>query len=180
MKKIILMMALAISLQSTFAQQQPAQGPPPSTSTTIKQQFGLSDVGISYSRPNVKGRKIFGELVPFAKVWRTGANAATTLTFGSDVTIGGKKITKGKYGLLTIPGEKEWTVIITRQTDVTNADAYKQSEDVLRFKVEPVSLDFDVETFSIIFMNVKASSMDLMILWDRTLIQFPVTNDIKG
>jgi hypothetical protein len=171
------MMALAITLQASFGQNQKTA--PLSTTTTIKQQFGLSDVELSYSRPNVKGRKIFGELVPYGKIWRTGANAATTLTFGSDVTIGGKKVPKGKYGLLTIPGENEWTVIITKQTDVTGADAYKESEDVVRFKVTPQHTDFDVETFMIAFMNVKASSLDLIMVWDRTMVEFPITNDIK-
>src|SRR5882672_991309 len=89
--------------------------PPPSPPQTIKQDFGLASIELSYSRPGVKGRKIFGDLVPYGKVWRTGANSATTLTFGDDVTIGGVKIPAGKYGLLTMPGVKNWTIIISKQ-----------------------------------------------------------------
>src|SRR5262245_11906465 len=92
--------------------------PKPSTTAEVKQNFGLSQIEISYSRPGVKGRKIFGDLVPYGKVWRTGANQATTITFGDDVTFGDKKVPAGKYGLLTIPGQNEWTVILTKQLDV--------------------------------------------------------------
>jgi hypothetical protein len=93
--------------------------PFPSPPQTIKQDFGVSSIELSYSRPGVKGRKVFGDLVPFGKVWRTGANNATTLTFADDVTIGTTKIAAGKYGLLTIPDKDNWTVIITKSTDVT-------------------------------------------------------------
>ena len=106
--------------------------PPPSPTQTIKQDFGLSSIELSYSRPGVKGRKIFGDLVPYGKVWRTGANNATTITFGDEVTIDGTKVPAGKYGLLTIPEKKSWTVIISKQTDVTSPAAYKQEQDVVR------------------------------------------------
>src|SRR6187401_311070 len=98
--------------------------PQASPTTTLKQNFALSTVELSYSRPGIKGRKIFGDLVPYGKVWRTGANLATTITFGEDVTIGGKKVAAGKYGLLSIPGQTEWTFIITKQLDVTSPAAY--------------------------------------------------------
>src|SRR4051812_9062761 len=114
--------------------------PQPSSTAEMKQNFGLSQIELSYSRPGVKGRKIFGDLVPYGKVWRTGANAATTITFGDDVMIGDKKIPAGKYGLLTIPGQSEWTVIFTKQLDVTNAAAYKEDQDVVRVSVKPYQL----------------------------------------
>ncbi|HEY4207846.1 MAG TPA: DUF2911 domain-containing protein, partial [Puia sp.] len=106
--------------------------PQPSPPQFVKQDFGLSAIELSYSRPGVKDRTIFGDLVPYGKVWRTGANQATTLTFGDEVTIGDKKIPAGKYGLLTIPGKDEWTIIITHQLDVTNPAAYKEDQDVVR------------------------------------------------
>ena len=115
--------------------------PAPSPTQTIKQNFGLSSVELSYSRPGMKGRKIFGDLVPFGKVWRTGANQATTLTFGEEVTIGGTKVPAGKYGLLTIPDKKSWTIIITKQTDVTSPAAYKQDQDVVRVKAETMNMN---------------------------------------
>src|ERR1041384_7018716 len=123
MKKILFLAAVA-ACNFSFAQS--LTTPQPSTTQTIKQNFGLSSIELSYSRPGIKGRKVFGDLVPFGKVWRTGANSATTLTFGDDVTIGGVKIPAGKYGLLTIPDKDNWTIIISKQVDVTNPADYKQ------------------------------------------------------
>src|ERR1700733_7723579 len=114
MKKLFILLALAASLYLPSLAQS-IRTPSPSTPQFVRQDFGLSSIELSYSRPNVKGRKIFGDLVPFGKVWRTGANQATTLTFADEVTIGGVKIAPGKYGLLSIPGATEWTLIITRQ-----------------------------------------------------------------
>src|ERR1700733_6336001 len=135
MKKLFILLALAASLYLPSLAQS-IKTPSPSTPQFVRQDFGLSSIELSYSRPGIKGRKIFGDLVPYNKVWRTGANNATTITFGDDVMINGTKIPAGKYGLLTIPGENEWTVIITKQTDVTNSSAYKQDQDVLRVAVK--------------------------------------------
>src|SRR6478736_10444494 len=134
MRKLLIAAIAAILFSSTEAQ---LKTPAPSPPQTIKQDFGLATIELSYSRPGVKGRKIFGDLVPYGKVWRTGANNATTINFGEDVTIGGKKVAAGKYGLLTIPGETEWTFIITKQLDVTNPSAYKQDQDVVRVTSKP-------------------------------------------
>src|SRR3982751_2239220 len=101
MKKIFLLICCTLAFYS-FSYSQ-LRMPSPSPTQTIKQDFGISTIELSYSRPGMKGRKIYGDLVPFGNVWRTGANQATTLTFGDDVTIGGTKIPAGKYGLLTIP-----------------------------------------------------------------------------
>src|SRR5215470_6274066 len=111
-KKLTLAVVLSAFLLCS-AYSQDLVTPQPSPTAEIKQNFGLSQIEMSYSRPGVKGRKIFGDLVPYGKVWRTGANQATTITFGDDVTVGDKKVPAGKYGLLTIPGENEWTVIFT-------------------------------------------------------------------
>lgn len=152
--------------------------PAPSPAQTVKQDFGLSAIELSYSRPAVKGRKVYGDLVPFDKVWRTGANGATTLTFGDDVIIGGKNIAAGKYGLLTIPGKSSWQIIITKQTDVTSPAAYKQEEDVVRVTAKPVALPASVETFAIHFANIKPESCDLVILWDKTMVTLPIKTNI--
>src|SRR5258705_1236922 len=106
--------------------------PFPSPPQTIKQDFGISSIELSYSRPGIKGRKVFGDLVPFGKVWRTGANDATTINFADDVTINTAKIPAGKYGLLTIPDKDNWTVIIKKQVDVTSPAAYKKENDLVR------------------------------------------------
>jgi hypothetical protein len=166
MKKLLLLTVLCSGL--LFVEAQQIQMPAPSTTQTVKQEFGLSTIELSYSRPNMKNRKIFGDLVPYNAVWRTGANSATTINFGSDVSVGGIKVPAGKYGLLTIPGEVEWTVIITKQLDVTSPSAYKQDQDVARVKIKKIDLPFAIESFMIGFDNVKASSADLYIMWDKT------------
>ena len=178
MKKLLLVAFCMGALLMTEAQQ--LKTPQPSTTQTQKQEFGLGSIELSYSRPNMKGRKIFGDLVPFDKVWRTGANNATTLTFTDEVTIGGTKVPAGKYGLLTIPSANEWTVIISKQTDVTSPSAYKQEMDVVRVKVQPMTLPFSFETFGISFENIKDNSCDLMMAWDKTLVSVPITTDVDG
>src|SRR5580692_4077654 len=118
MKRIMLALVFGSLLLNATAQT--LKTPAPSPPQTIKQDFGLSAIELSYSRPGVKGRNIFGDLVPYGKVWRTGANQATTITFGDDMIINNTKVPAGKYGLLSIPGESDWTIIITRQLDVTS------------------------------------------------------------
>lgn len=177
MKKIFLLLAIA-ACSGTFAQT--LVTPQPSTTQTIKQNFGLSSTELSYSRPNAKGRVIFGELVPFGKVWRTGANQATTLTFGDDVTIGDKKIAAGKYGLLSIPGKDNWILIITKQLDVTSPSAYKEESDLVRVNVKPVTVANKVETFTMQFANVKSSSCELNLLWENTSVSLPISTDVDS
>ncbi|HEY4107579.1 DUF2911 domain-containing protein [Puia sp.] len=179
MYKLLACLVLTAGLyQSSYAQS--IKTPPPSTPQFVKQDFGLSSIELSYSRPGIKGRKIFGDVVPFGKVWRTGANQATTLTFGDAVTIGDKKIPAGKYGLLTIPGADEWTLIITHQLDVTNPAAYKSDQDVVRVTAKPFQLPFPMETFSILFANVTPSSCDLQLIWENTVVVLPITSDIDS
>lgn len=178
MKKIALAAGLLTAVLFTDAQQ--LQTPQPSTTTTVKQNFGLGSIELSYSRPNMKGRKVFGDLVPFDKVWRTGANNATTLTFSDDVTIGGTSVKAGKYGLLTIPGATEWTIIISKQTDVTSPAAYKQDMDVVRLKAKPMEMPWNIETFSIMFNNVKDNSIDVFMMWEKTAVNFTITTDVDG
>jgi tetratricopeptide (TPR) repeat protein len=175
-KLFVCLVITAFLYQNTNAQN--LTTPAPSSHQTIKQELGLSTVELTYSRPNVKGRKIFGDLVPYGKVWRTGANQATTLTFGDAVTIGGTKIPAGKYGLLSIPGADEWTLIISKQLDVTNPAAYKADQDVVRVQVKPFQLPFPLETFSMLFANVTANSCELQLIWENTVIALPITTDI--
>src|SRR5258708_6226462 len=139
-KLFVCLVITACLYQNTFAH--PLTTPAPRPNQRVKRERGISPVKPTYSRPDVKGRKIFGDLVPYGKVWRTGANQATTLTFGDAVTIGGTKITAGKYGLLTIPGAGEWTLIIPRQLDVTNPAAYKPDQDVVRVTAQAQQLPF--------------------------------------
>ena len=161
-----------------FAAAQTIETPQPSPTQTTKQNFGLSAITLTYSRPGIKGRKVFGDLVPFGKVWRTGANNATTIEFGDDVMIGGTKVPKGEYGIITIPDKDVWTVIVSKQLDITNPAAYKPENDLVRTTVKPIVLKDLVETFTMQFANVKPTSCDLQIMWENTIVTLPITTDV--
>lgn len=177
MRKICLALAMGI-ICTAMLNAQPLKTPAPSASQTIKQEFALGNIELSYSRPNMKGRKVFGDLVPFGKVWRTGANQATTLTFSEDVTIGGTTVKAGKYGLVSIPDKDNWTLIITKQLDITSPAAYKPENDVVKVTSKPIALKDGVETFTIQFANVKSNSCELHILWENTAVGLPISTEI--
>jgi hypothetical protein len=176
MKQIL--MASAIMLAAVATQAQTLKTPAPSTTQLLKQDFGLGNIELSYSRPSVKGRKIFGDVVPFGKVWRTGANQATTLTFSDEVSIGGVALKPGKYGLLTIPGATEWTFIITKDLNVTSPSAYKPENDVVRVKAAAYPMPMNVETFTVSFDDVTNTSINLAMIWEKTYVSFPITTDV--
>jgi hypothetical protein len=122
--------------------------PAASPACTLKQRVGLTDIEIVYSRPGVKGRTIFGGIVPYGQVWRTGANQATKITFSTPVKLEDHDIPAGSYALFTIPGENEWTIIISTNAAQFGAFQYNEKDDLLRFKVTPAALaDTRVETF---------------------------------
>ena len=175
MKKLILATIIACTFFNVGAQ---LKTPAPSPTQTIKQDFGLSSIELAYSRPGVKGRKIFGDVVPFGNIWRTGANNATLITFGDEVTIGGTKVAAGKYGLLTIPEKNSWTIIISKQTDVTSPSAYKQDMDVVRVPADVTKMKSAAESFTMQFANVKPTSCELQIMWDKSTVSLPIATEI--
>ncbi|MBA4138915.1 MAG: DUF2911 domain-containing protein [Segetibacter sp.] len=177
MKKMIFTVFAVCILLTVNAQQ--LTTPQPSPTQTIKQNFGLSSIELSYSRPGVKGRKVFGDLVPFDNVWRTGANAATILTFADEVMIGDKKIPAGKYGLVSIPNKDNWTLILTKQLNITSPAAYKQENDVVRVAAKPMQLNDKVENFTMQFANIKPNSCDLQLMWDNTAVALPIKTDVE-
>lgn len=177
MKKMIFTSLAALCFFIAEAQ---LKTPAPSTTQTIKQDFGLGNIELSYSRPGMKGRKIFGDLVPFGNVWRTGANNATTITFSDAVTIGGKKVAPGKYGLLSIPDKNSWILIISKQLDVTSPAGYKQENDVARVEVKTMKIGDKMETFTMQFAEVKPTSCELHIMWENTAVALPITTDVDG
>ncbi|MFN0008913.1 MAG: DUF2911 domain-containing protein [Planctomycetota bacterium] len=152
--------------------------PQPSPGATLKQRVGLTDFEIAYSRPSVKGRKIFGGLVPFGEVWRTGANAATKLTFSTDVGFEGQLVPAGSYALVTIPGEKEWTVILSKVTGEWGAYAYDEKNDQLRVKVKPVALPELVETMTIDLGALRDDAATLTIAWEKTRVPVKLETDL--
>ena len=154
--------------------------PAPSTTQTIKQDFALSSIEIVYSRPNMKGRVVFGDLAPMGKLWRTGANAATKVTFGEDVKVGGVAVKAGSYVLYTIPNKDEWEVILNKGLNNWGVDGYKTEEDVAKFKVKPMTLPMNVETFTMQIADVMPASANIQIMWEKTAVAIPVTADIDS
>jgi Protein of unknown function (DUF2911) len=178
MKQLFLAAGLLMGTAALNAQQ--LTTPQPSPTQVIKQNFGVGSVELNYSRPAKKGRKVMGDLVPFGKVWRTGANSATTLTFSDDVTIGGTAVKAGKYGLLTMPNADKWTIIITKDVNVSSPAAYKQENDVVRVDAPVIKLPFPVENFTINFADLTGSSCNIQMMWENTFVQFAVTANTDG
>ncbi|WP_461449538.1 DUF2911 domain-containing protein [Mucilaginibacter sp.] len=177
-KNLLLLFTIACLLcnLNSFAQITPA----PSSTQTIIQDFGLGKITLTYSRPNVKGRKIFGYTEPYNTVWRTGANAATTITFTDDVMLEGHKVVAGTYGLFSIPGESEWTIILSKNAKQWGAYSYNAADDYLRFTIKPIKIDETVETFTMQFTNVFPTSADLNLLWEHTALMMHLTIDIDA
>ena len=176
MKKLFLVFTMFSAFAISNAQ---VKMPAPSPGQTIKQDFGLGTIEVSYSRPSMKDRKIFGDLVPFNKVWRTGANTSTVIKFTDGVEIGGKRIDTGSYALYTVPGEDMWEIILNKGIKNWGTDGYKESEDVVRFKVATMKIKPALESFTMQFANVTAERCELHIMWDRTAVAVPVKSFIK-
>lgn len=153
--------------------------PPPSPTQTLKQEFGIGSIELTYSRPAAKGRKVFGDLVPYDKLWRTGANAATKLVFTEPVEIGGKKLDTGAYVIYSVPGVENWEIIINKGLKNWGIDGYKENEDVVRFKIAPVKQKTNTETFTMQFINVTSESCTLQISWEKTIVNIPITTSFK-
>jgi len=144
---------------------------------TLKQHVGLTDIEIVYSRPGVKGRPIFGGLVPYGQVWRTGANNATKITFSTPVKLNGAEIPAGTYALFTIPGETEWTIIINKGAAQWGAFQYNETNDLVRVKATPLKLAEPVETFTIEINDIRDESATLNLTWEKTRV--PVKLEVE-
>ena len=154
--------------------------PQPSSTQSIVQDFGLGKINLVYSRPDVKGRKIFGGMEPYGAVWRTGANSATVIKFSDEVTMEGNKIPAGEYGLFSIPGEQEWTIIISKQPKQWGAYTYKTTDDYLRFKVKTEHLTQLTETMTLAFTNVTTAACDLQMMWEHSGFVIHMTTDVDA
>jgi hypothetical protein len=153
--------------------------PASSTTQTIQQEFGMGSIELVYSRPNIKNRVVFGDLVPYGKLWRTGANGATRLTFTTPVEMGGKKIDTGTYALYTIPAEESWEIILNKGVNNGGTSGYKESEDVVHFTVPAVKTTTKIETFTMQFADIKPESCNLQLVWDKRMVTIPITTNIK-
>lgn len=170
------LLTLLLASFVSFSQQIPM--PQASPSAKITQQFGLSVVTVDYSRPSAKGRKIFGELVPFGQIWRTGANSATQLNFSTEVSIGGQKVPAGTYALYAIPQKNEWTMILSKNTELWGAIGYDQADDQLRFKATPAKTSQKYESFEISFNEITDSSIQVSLKWDNTQVAFKISAEV--
>ena len=179
MKKVFTAcMTLAIALGFGLnAEAQTIKTPAPSPLSTVKQAFGLSDVTVEYSRPSAKGRTVFGDVVPFDALWRTGANSSTKITFGDDVKIDGKAVPAGTYSLFSIPGKTEWTIILNKNTKLGGTNGYSEAEDALRFKAKVRTKADKTETFTIDFANLSANKATLELIWENTVVAFDFSTE---
>lgn len=176
MKKILLA-ALAIALSLSIQAQ---KLPQPSPTASFTEMVGLTEISMTYSRPSMKDRAIFGELVPFGELWRTGANLNSTISLSTDATIGGEMVKAGTYSIFTIPGESEWTIILNSKTDHGGTSGYSEDNDVARFMVKPSMLTESVETFSMGINNIMSNGAHLVISWENTTVHIPIMLDVNA
>ncbi|GAA4078426.1 DUF2911 domain-containing protein [Flavobacterium cheonanense] len=168
MKKIFLLLAIAIA---NFAVEAQVKTPQPSPKSVLNQLVGLTDVTVEYSRPSAKGRVVFGDLVPFGKLWRTGANANSTVSFSEDVVINGTTVKKGKYAIFTLPKADMWEIILYTTTDNWGLpENYDVNKVAVSLNVDPVVLNNNVETFTIGINNLTNDSATLDISWEKTMV----------
>ena len=154
--------------------------PQPSPKATVEQRVGLTDISVEYSRPGVKGRAVFGDLVPYGKTWRTGANFNTKVTFSSDVSIDGQTLNAGSYGLYTVPNKNSWEVMFYSEFDNSGVPRdWDDTKVVAKTSVEVYSMPMNVETFTITFDDVSGTSAVIGLLWEKTYIgiKFEVPTD---
>lgn len=178
MKKTVLILSIVASVGTLSFAQNNWPIAPASPTQYVTQLFGTSKIDLSYSRPGIKGRVIFGNVVPFDKIWRTGANGPTTLKFGEEVIVNGTKLPAGKYGLLTIPGKTEWQIVLTKDTNINSPTLYKPENDVVRIKTKPTTLSSPIENFTIDINNIKPNEADIFLRWEKTEVSFKISVDL--
>lgn len=173
MKRIAFALLFAGTVFST-AQAQDLKLPSLSPAARISQEFSTSSIDINYSRPSMRGRTVFGDLVAYNEVWRTGANAATKIKFGEDVQIAGNDVKAGEYSLYTIPGKDQWEVIVNKGVGNWGQMGYDRKDDVARFMVKPQTMPSTVQTFTIDISNITLNTCNIDLMWEKTKISIPV------
>ncbi len=178
MKRSLIIVTIIVLSTTSYGQR--LKTPTLSPFSKVSQQVGLTVINLEYSRPAARGRAVFGNLVPYDKVWRTGANASTKITFTEPAHIGGKPVKAGTYALYTIPGKEKWTIIIHANTKMRSlaGDVYKQENDVFRFEVEPRAIPAKIESFTLQFTEVGTNSLNLQLLWEHTLVNIPIAVEV--
>ncbi len=174
MLKNISILILLFSASTSIAYSQEEVTPRPSPTAIVTMKFEDTYVKVTYSQPHKRGREVFGSLVPYGEVWRTGANEATELTTTESILIGGNKIDAGTYSIFTIPDEDKWTIILNKELGQWGAYNYNEEADLIRFEV-PVQEVKDVvwEPFTIAFEQ-RNEHADLLMMWDSTMVTIPI------
>lgn len=185
MKSLFPIAAVTMMLAAPMAAQAQIATPQPSPKSTVMQRVGLTDVTITYSRPSLKGRAAFGDKSPLAPLgarWRTGANQTTSIKFSDDVTVEGKKVPAGEYGIYTIPGKAEWTIVLNKNLKMgANVDGFKAEDDVASFKVKPFSVAGPkVETFTIDFTDLTPATANVAMMWAGAGAKFKIMADVDS
>jgi hypothetical protein len=166
-----------ITLQA-HAQEQELEFPKASPPASVQEQVGVTTVEIDYARPSLKGRKAFGALVPYGEVWRTGANQATRISFSTDITLAGEDVSAGSYALFTIPGERQWVVILNKVPEQWGSYGYDVEQDVLRVTVDAETLSEPVETMRLSIDQIHQGAAQLTMSWERTRVRVPIDTDL--
>lgn len=180
MKKINNCILFLLLVAASQCEGQQLKIPQPSTLQKIEQDFGLGQISVTYSRPNVKGRKIFGTTEPYGLVWRTGANAATKIKFTDTVLMEKHIVLPGEYALFTIPGKEYWTIILNQISEQWGAYSYDSTKDVLRFNVSAERINQTLETFTIQFGNSFVEHSELQLMWENTLVTIHLETDVDA
>lgn len=162
-----------------ITQAQTLKTPAPSPLQTSTQNFGLGELKVEYSRPSAKGRTVYGDVVPFGSIWRTGANGSTKITLTDDCKIEGNNVAAGTYAVYTIPGKDAWEIMFYKDLTLGgNTGDYKKENEALRISVKPSALTQKVETFTINFADVAPTACMVEMTWEQTRVAFKVTTDI--
>jgi hypothetical protein len=171
--KLIFILLVFFSLNTVTAQEFPKPDVSAMDAVMLRTEDGKSFLRVIYSRPQKNGREIFGDLVPYGKVWRTGANEATEITFYQDVKIGNKPVKAGTYSFFTIPDKDKWTIILNKEINQWGAYRYDEEKDVARIEVKPRMTAAEVETFSITTRKAE-DGYQLLLGWDDTFVEVPI------
>jgi tetratricopeptide (TPR) repeat protein len=174
-RPLVLFLAALVAASAASGQAfTPLKTPQASPEASAQQTVGITDIKISYHRPAVNKRKVWGELVPYKEVWRAGANENTTISFSTDVSVGGQKLPAGTYGLHMIPTEKDWTVIFSKQNAAWGSFSYDQKEDAARITATPQAAEFH-ERLGYTFEDPTDTSVQVAMTWEKIKVAFPVT-----
>lgn len=169
----------ALGLLSFQSNAQRIEMPAPSPLQTVVQKFGMGEVTIEYSRPGVKDRKIFGDIVPYGKIWRTGANASTKITFTTDVELEGNPVKAGTYALYTIPDRNTWEIMLYSDLKLGgNVAEYNKENEVLRVVVKPIAIPMKIETMTLNLGDVQPTSGVITMLWENVFLPIKITTSI--